>query len=267
MPIPIVTFTTDFGTGSPYVAAMKGVLLRLNPNAHVLDLSHEIPPQNLRLAAFFLAATIPQFPATAIHVIVVDPGVGTDRALLCVNLRGCRMLVPDNGCWCELARRIGGSPDVIRLEETKFWRGTISSTFHGRDILAPVAGHLSLGIDPHLLGPTSSHWEDLKFPQPRISLEHLVGEVLFVDHFGNLITNVPVASLKGLKGEPLVRVGDHKIERHVRTYGEAEPGALVSLVSSFELLEIAERNGNASARLNAGVGTPVVVSCNLAVAR
>jgi S-adenosylmethionine hydrolase len=267
MPIPLVTFTTDFGTGSSYVAAMKGVVLGLNPDAHLVDLTHDIPPQDLCVAAFFLAATIPQFPADAIHVIVVDPGVGTERALLCANLRGHRLLVPDNGCWCELARRIGDSVEVIRLTEPKFWRPTVSSTFHGRDILAPVAGHLSLGIDSRQLGPTVNQWVDLKLPQPRISTEGLVGEVLFVDHFGNLITNIPASSLKDLKGQPLIRVGECKVERHVRAYGEVEPGTLVSLVSSFDLLEIAQRNGNASARLNAGVGTPVVVSCNLAVAR
>src|SRR5258708_2611532 len=143
---PIITLTTDFGEDSPYVAAMKGGILGINSCARLLDLSHQIPPQDVRHASFFLAAAIPYFPSDVLHVIVVDPGVGTDRALLYVVVQGHRLLVPDNGCWTELERGAIGPPKVLRLAEQRYWRQEVSATFHGRDILAPVAGHLSLGL-------------------------------------------------------------------------------------------------------------------------
>src|SRR5262249_28116148 len=138
----IITLTTDFGDDSPYVAAMKGVILGINPRARLVDLSHNIPAQDLRYANFFLAASIPYFPAEAIHVVVVDPGVGTDRALLYVVVDGHRLLVPDNGCWTRPANISAVPPRVIRLAEPRYWRHPVSATFHGRDILAPVAAHL-----------------------------------------------------------------------------------------------------------------------------
>src|SRR5262249_34860862 len=162
----IITLTTDFGEESPYVAAMKGVILGINPNARIVDLSHQIPPQDLDYAAYFLAGAIPSFPPQVVHLIVVDPGVGTERALLYVEADGHRLLVPDNGCWTEL---IGtAAPRVIRLAETHYWRHPVSATFHGRDILAPVAGHLSLGVDPRTLGPEVEKWVRLKLPRPTL---------------------------------------------------------------------------------------------------
>jgi S-adenosylmethionine hydrolase len=257
---PIITLTTDFGTESPYTAAMKGVIFGVNPDARLIDLTHQIGPQNLRHAAFFLAGAIPYFPMQTVHVIVVDPGVGTERPLLYVNVAGHRLLVPDNGCWTELARRIGVAPEVIILKERRFWRESVSSTFHGKDILSPVAGHLSLGIDPHELGPAANRWEDLILPSVLVTESRIQGEVLFVDHFGNMITNITRENLERLGEKISVRVGKTEICRQVRTYGEAEPGAVVTLISSFGLLEIAERNGNVSKRLNAEIGTPVVVT-------
>jgi len=141
-----ITLTTDFGEGSPYVAAMKGVVLALNPNARLLDLSHTIPPQDLYHAAFFLRSALPYFPPGTIHVIVVDPGVGTSRAALYVETAGERLLVPDNGCWTPFAQTVAQPPVVVRLAEPRYWRPHVSATFHGRDIFAPVAAHLSLAL-------------------------------------------------------------------------------------------------------------------------
>src|SRR5436305_6475893 len=166
MPDPIITLTTDFGEDSPYVAAMKGVILGINPAVRLVDLSHQIPPQDVRHAAFFLASAIPCFPLGVIHVVVVDPGVGTDRALLYVDVAGHRLLLPDNGCWTLLARQAERPPSVLRLAESRFWRQVVSATFHGRDILAPVAGHLSLGVEPPSLGPVATSWVELAFPEP-----------------------------------------------------------------------------------------------------
>src|SRR5689334_23663128 len=148
----LVTLTTDFGGGSSYVAAMKGALLTVNPAARLVDLSHDLPPQDLVATAYFLADALPWFPTGTIHVVVVDPGVGTERHLLCVEWRGQHLLVPDNGCWTALIAD-NERPTVHRLAERRFWRPEVSATFHGRDILAPVAGHLSLGVAPADLGP------------------------------------------------------------------------------------------------------------------
>jgi S-adenosylmethionine hydrolase len=257
---PIITLTTDFGEESPYVAAMKGVILSINPSARIVDLSHQIPPQNLHHAAFFLASAIPYFPSVAIHVIVVDPGVGTERALLYVEVAAHRLLVPDNGCWTELPASLDRPVQVIRLAEPRFWRQPVSATFHGRDILAPVAAHLSLGVDPCSLGPQIKEWIRLERRQARLDSERLAGEVVFVDRFGNLITNIPGSALSLLAGPLRFRVGSTELARRVRSYAEAEPGTPVALVSSAEMLEIAVTNGNAAERLGARIGTPVLVT-------
>src|SRR5437660_1471443 len=124
---------------------MKGVILSINPGARPLDLGHAIPPQNLRYAAFFLRSAVPYFPPGTLHVVVVDPGVGTERAALYVEVAGQRLLVPDNGCWTELARAAAEPPRVLHLTEPRYWRAAVSATFHGRDVFAPAAAHLSLG--------------------------------------------------------------------------------------------------------------------------
>jgi len=211
MPDPIITLTTDFGEESPYAAAMKGVILGLNPSARIVDLSHQIPPQNLAYAAFFLAGAIPSFPHEALHVIVVDPGVGTERALLYVEVAGHRLLVPDNGCWTEWTRTANPAPLVIRLAEPRYWRHPVSATFHGRDILAPVAGHLSLGVDPRTLGPQVEEWVRYEPRRPTLDPGCLAGEVMFVDRFGNLITNIPGEALSMLAGTPRFQVGDEEV--------------------------------------------------------
>src|SRR5437764_1036640 len=229
----IITLTTDFGDDSPYVAALKGVILGINPSARLIDLSHQLPPQDLRHAAFFLASAIPYYPPNCIHVLVVDPGVGSKRELLYVELDDHRLLVPDNGCWTWIEQRRGGGAHVIRLTESRFWRQPVSATFHGRDILAPVAAHLSLGIDARLLGPPQDDWVSLERPMPVLEAGKIVGEVLFVDHFGNLSTNIPGEMLARLEASSVrVTVGDHEIQRLARTYDDALRGEPIALVSS-----------------------------------
>jgi S-adenosylmethionine hydrolase len=257
---PLITLTTDFGEGSPYVAAMKGAALSVNPHARLLDLSHSIPPQDLRHAAFFLRAALPYFPPGAIHVVVVDPGVGTERAALYVEVAGRRLLVPDNGCWTELLRDAPRPPMVIRLADPRWWRPEVSATFHGRDVFAPAAAHLSLGLDPVLLGPPADAWVRLEVPAPVLGAEALRGEVVFVDPFGNLITNIPGAAYRGWADRPVrITMGGRRVPRRVRTYGEAPAGTLVALVSSVDTLEVAVTQGSAARELGATVGTEVLV--------
>ncbi len=256
MPAPLVTLTTDFGETSPYVAAVKGVLLTVNPDVRLLDLSHSIGPQDVRHAAFFLAGAVPYFPPGVIHVVVVDPGVGTERPILYVEVGGHRLLVPDNGCWTVLAEQLGGAAVVRRLEERRFWRSAVSATFHGRDIFAPVAGHLSLGVSPEELGPVVTEWVRHEAPRPVRTEAGWEGEVIFVDGFGNLISNLPGAEAAG---GGTVWLGDRRVTRWVRTYGEAEPGTAVALVSSAGLVEVAVVGGSAANQLHAGVGARVAV--------
>ncbi|MBI1913601.1 MAG: SAM-dependent chlorinase/fluorinase [Planctomycetes bacterium] len=263
----LVTLTTDFGEGSPYVAAMKGVLLSANPSARVVDLGHSIPPQDVRHAAFFLASCLPYFPSGTIHVIVVDPGVGTERALLHIEAGGHHLLAPDNGCWTLAAAQLTkASPNlptltVRRLTEPRFWRHPVSSTFHGRDILAPVAAFLSLGGDPKELGCPVAQWVRHDLPAPVLEPQRLAGEVVFVDPFGNLLTNIPGEAFLTLASEAVrVVVGTREGTRVVRTYGEAGRGTLIALVSSCGLLEVAVAEGNAAHELGGAAGTPVVVN-------
>ncbi len=258
MPDPTITLTTDFGAAAPYAAALKGVILALNPAARLVDLTHQIPPQDVRHAAFFLAAAVPYFPPGTLHVVVVDPGVGTDRAILYVEAGGQRLLVPDNGCWTLLA---GESPRVIRLAEPRYWRPVVSDTFHGRDIFAPVAAHLSLGVDPALLGPPAKEWVRLPFPAPRPGVNGIVGAIIFIDDYGNIITNIRA---EGMQAPDLVIAGSASLERGagfrwVRSYGEAEAGALVALVSSTGFFEVAVTGGSAAARLGVKAGDGVTI--------
>ncbi len=258
LPGPVVTLTTDFGEGSPYVAAMKGVLLGINPDVRVLDLSHEIPPQDVRHAAFFLASALPFFPPGVLHVVVVDPGVGTERALLYVEAAGQRLLAPDNGCWTPLVRPDDPPPLVIQLTEPRYWRPTVSATFHGRDILAPVAGHLSLGVDPRQLGVETRDWVRLERRPPVHGPDGWQGEVVFVDRFGNLLTNLPgtVLAEAGIR----IFVDGQEVPQVARTYEQASPGALIALQSSNDALEVALTRGSAAERLRVGVGALVRVT-------
>jgi S-adenosylmethionine hydrolase len=252
--MPTVTLTTDFGDGSAYVAAMKGTLLAVNPAVRLLDLSHRIRPQDLMAAAYFLADALPWFPPKSIHVIVVDPGVGTGRALLCVEWAGQTVLVPDNGCWTPIVQPDSLPPRVYRLEERRYWREDVSSTFHGRDVLAPVAGHLSLGVTPADLGPEVADWVRLTLPQPRLTVDGIRGEVVIVDRFGNLVTNITSAAIEAPGS---VRIDGRATAKWVKTYGDAEPGTLVALIGSAGRLEIAIVNGSAAARLCLEKGAPV----------
>jgi S-adenosylmethionine hydrolase len=257
---PIITLTTDFGSRSPFVAAMKGVILCINPAARIIDLSHDIPPYDLRHTAFFLADALPYFPPGTIHVVVVDPGVGGDRDILYVNVSGQRLLVPDNGCWSLLAEGHAQPLRVIRLREPRFWRPIVCPTFHGRDIFAPVAAYLSLGVSSKELGTVVTQWKQLAWPVPSRRLDGVSGEVIFVDHFGNLISNISTATLAAAGPKATsISLGDVVVPRRVRSYCEASPGDLVALISSNGLLEVAEVQGNAARRLSAGVGAKVRV--------
>jgi hypothetical protein len=256
MTAPFITLTTDFGEADSYVAAMKGVILSINPAARLMDLGHQLPPQDVVHAAFFLAGAVPYFPPGSLHVVVVDPGVGTDRALLYAELGAQRLLAPDNGVLTLLERSLGVRR-LFRLAESRFWRADVSRTFHGRDILAPVAAHLSLGVRPEELGPALTELHRLKFPEPRADAASVRGEVVDIDRFGNLITNIP-ASLISERTSFLAEVCG-RTARSVPAYADASPGELVVLVSSSGLLEVALNQGNGARELAAKRGAAVIL--------
>jgi S-adenosylmethionine hydrolase len=254
---PLITLTTDFGTTSPYVAEMKGVILSINPSATILDLTHSIRPQDLRHANYFLTTAVPYFPPGTIHVCVIDPGVGSERAGLYVKAGDQQLLGPDNGIFSGLIRSADKAAMVRRLADLRYWRQRVSNTFHGRDIFSPVAAHVSLGLDPSLLGPELSEPVELPTHTAVTYGKRWQGEVQFVDDFGNLITNIPACKMKLLPVKVSVAGSTGEVLRWVRTYSDGTTGELVCLFSSDGFFEIAEVNGNAARRL--GVATGAVV--------
>lgn len=254
---PLITLTTDFGESAPYVAAMKGVLCSLNPKARLIDLSHAIRPQDIRHVDYFLGSAVRYFPRGTIHLAVVDPGVGGERKPLLVEVGGQFLVGPDNGLFTSAIRTLGSEPRVRHLCEKRFWREEISETFHGRDIFAPVAGHLSLEVDPAEFGPIVNQWIELPTHSAVCWRDKCEGEISFIDDFGNIITNIPKTRVKALPIRVSLAGGAQEHVRWVRTYADAGPGELVCLFSSDGFFEIAIVRGHAAAKLGAAVGTTV----------
>lgn len=257
-PRMLITLTTDFGTSSPYVAAMKGSLLGVCERVTLVDITHGIAPQNVRQAAVVLADVTPVFPAGTLHVAVIDPGVGTERRMIYAEIGGQRYLAPDNGVLSYLVRN--SAPQVIiELSESRFWRATVSNTFHGRDIFAPVAGHLAQGLAPEQLGRITNQMVCLEWPEPQFRDDELLAEVLYVDSFGNAITNLTIESLQSWLGgaTPVLSIADREISGLQTTYGNRQPGEWIALGDSQGRLELAIVNGNAGATLGIQAGERV----------
>jgi S-adenosylmethionine hydrolase len=259
---PIVTLTTDFGTADAYVAQMKGVLCSLAPTAaRIVDLSHEITPQAVLHAALFMREAVPRFPRGTVHIVVVDPGVGTSRRPLIVEVQGQTLVGPDNGVFSLL---FDGSEKVYALDAARLHASGISPTFHGRDVFAPAAAALAAGKEALSLGTPIDDPVRVALREPRRSPDALHGHVIHIDRFGNLITNLPRASLEELaRGMPLERLRV-AVESHAglplrSRYADVTHGALVALFGSTDLLEVAARNANAASMTKARVGADVVV--------
>ncbi|WP_197527937.1 SAM hydrolase/SAM-dependent halogenase family protein [Posidoniimonas polymericola] len=262
----LITLTTDFGEGSYYVAAMKGVIARINPAAVVVDLTHSIPAQSIAAGAAALAAAAPWFPAGTIHVAVVDPGVGTDRQIVYVELGDWRFVLPNNGLLTRLASMYAASKMVV-IENREHWLPEVSSTFHGRDIMAPVAAKLGLGLCPDSLGPDTLDKPTDKLillPEPRAERvgDRIQGEVVEVDSFGNLITNITSVMLEGAPRDETLQIhcDGHQTMGLYSTYGDQPEMTLIALVGSTDRLELAIVNDSAAAMLGVRAGTPVEVS-------
>lgn len=257
---PLITLTTDFGPGSSYVAQIKGVLLSRCRELDVIDLTHAIPPQDIRRAALFLADVTPRFPPGTLHLAVVDPGVGTSRRLLYAEIGPARYLAPDNGLLSLLLQRQPATL-LITLEDPAYWLAQPSSTFHGRDIIAPVAAHLAQGLAPHKLGPPITDPTLLPWPTVKHQTDVVHGEVLLCDSFGNAITNLTRADLHNF-GPPAnltIQIANQTIRGLTTTYGLAQAGQLIALFDSQDRLEIAQVNGSAADQLRITPGQVVAV--------
>ncbi len=253
---PVVTFLSDFGAGSGYPAQMKGEVLRRRPNAVLVDLSHEVPPFDLLTGALLLEACVPSFPESAVHVAVVDPGVGTARRPVCVvDPAGRRLVGPDNGL---LSPFLGEGAAVFLLADPVLVPRDPSPTFHGRDLFAPVAAWLAGGGDPARLGPRVDDPVRLEGLSPRRTPGALEGACLAADPFGNLLTSIRRSDLEG-RGVAGVKVAGREA-RLVTTFGEGRPGELLALWGSGGRLEIALREGSAALDLGIARGAPVRVA-------
>jgi S-adenosylmethionine hydrolase len=259
-PCGVITLTTDFGHKGPFVATMKGVMLTRFGAARIIDLSHETTVHFPAEAGFWLTRAYPYFPPGTVHVAVVDPGVGTERDIIAVDYDGHVFLAPDNGLLAALAER--PLARVFRLDLSRsaaLGIGSVSATFHGRDIFAPIGAALASGeLSPEALGTLTTTVVPSWVEEPLASGGRLGGTVVAVDNFGNLITNISAEHMARFR-RPRVRAGGRSFALH-RTYGEVSPGEYLALINSFGMLELARAEQSAAEGLGLGRSAPVVVS-------
>jgi S-adenosyl-L-methionine hydrolase (adenosine-forming) len=257
---PIITLTTDFGTRDPFVGIMKGVMLAIAPLARIVDLTHEVPAQNVVAGAHALASATPWFPPGTIHVAVVDPGVGTRRRALAVEAGGAYFVGPDNGV-LSLAAPRAAIRRIVDVSRSRRRLRPVSSTFHGRDVFAPIAAALASGVALDDLGPAVRTMHRVRVPRPRRKGKQLVGTVLWRDGFGNLTTNVTATDLDtaGFRRRRLsITIAGHVVPFRP-SYASVSAGRTVALMNSSNLLEVAVNRGSAAALLDAGPGARVTI--------
>ncbi len=258
----IITLTTDFGTRDANVAVMKAVILGINPLVRLVDISHGIEAQNIAQGSYLLQRAHSHFPPGTIHVAVVDPGVGSDRRAILLETSHAYYLAPDNGLLTSVLREAERDRDPFRafsLTNPEYWLPRVSNVFHGRDIFAPVAAHLSLGVPAESFGEEAEGLITLSQPEIQVGPDRIVGHVAYVDRFGNLLTNIHGLDLLPLGDELEVVVGDRVISGLSRTYSEAQDGTVVAYIDSSTHLAVAEVRGDAAETLGAGEGDVVEV--------
>jgi S-adenosyl-L-methionine hydrolase (adenosine-forming) len=273
----IISLTTDFGLDDGYVGAMKGVISGIVPGVPLIDITHTIKPQDLTAAAYVLWTAIPYYQEQSVHLVVVDPGVGTARRAIASRTPWGVVVGPDNGIFTYLWA--AGEPQLtVALENPRYCRSTISSTFHGRDIFAPAAAHIAAGVPLEELGPVVTHPTKLPLPQLSVSSQSIKGEIIYIDRFGNGITNIgrliwegPVLHLDPAFGDTAPRMinasrvavilpeapSHSDIGQIRRTYGQTAPDQVLALVGGEGMLEIAVNQGHAARALGLRIGAPV----------
>ncbi len=261
----VVTLLTDFGTRDAFVGIMKGVMLGINPRATFVDLTHDIDAQDVVAAALVLRSAVPYFPRGTVHLVVVDPGVGSARRALAIATKQATLVGPDNGVLLPAARLLGleraHAIDIERPATARILRRPISHTFHGRDVFAPVAAHLSAGLALRSLGPPAGDLVEPALPECRAGEREITGAVVHVDRFGNLITNIAASDLARLRrfspDDLSVSIAGMQIRGLVPAYAAVAEGEVLAIVGSWGQLEIAVRGGSAAQRLTARRGTAV----------
>jgi S-adenosylmethionine hydrolase len=250
----VIALLTDFGTSDHFVGAMKGAILSVNPNVTIVDITHEIEPQDVRSAAFSLAACYRDFPAGTIFEVVVDPGVGSDRRGIAASDGGYSFVGPDNGVFSFVLTE---DAEIVELTKVDYFAERVSNTFHGRDIFAPVAAHLSTGVRLEDLGPAINDPVLFEFPKPQITPEGaMAAEVIYIDYFGNLVTNL---TREDLPPGFSLEIRGRRTDKHCEYYAAAGDDEFFSMIGSTGFLEIAANLGSAKELLAAEIGDKISV--------
>jgi hypothetical protein len=247
----IITLTTDFGLKEHYVGAMKGVILSINPDVIIMDITHEIPPRDIFKAAFTLKNFYSYFPPGTIHIAVVDPGVGSKRKPIALEADNNIFIGPDNGVFTFIYRE-SKSVKSFEISNSKYTLPNISSTFHGRDIFAPAAGYLSLGVSVNDLGKRVMKPVRLPIKEPEVKEGKIIGEVIYVDSFGNLITNVAAYLVKP---KSWIYIGGEVIKGISKSYSDVPKGKLLAVIGSGGFVEISVNQGSASELIEGRLGS------------
>ena len=258
---PVIALLTDFGTRDHYAGTMKGVVLGLCPDVTLVDITHDVAAHDVLGGSLELAAAYRYFPAGTIFLVVVDPGVGSTRRGIAAEAGDFKFVAPDNGVLTAVLDELAAKR-VVELTERKYARPTVSRTFEGRDRFAPAAAWIAKGIDLAALGRSAGAIQRLDIPRAASGEGRIDGQVLRVDRFGNLITNIDRKTFEALAGGPLdIRIGAHQVSRMVTTYADASPGEVCALFGSTDHLEIAASGANAAEALDLRRGAAVHVAC------
>jgi S-adenosyl-L-methionine hydrolase (adenosine-forming) len=255
----IITLTTDFGLRDHYVSAMKAVILGISPGVRLVDISHQIPPQDVMAGAWVVKNAAPYFPEGTIHLVVVDPGVGTERIPVALQLGEQFFVGPDNGVFSLIAEN--NDYTACRLTDPSYWRENASNTFHGRDIFAPVAAHLANGVNLEKFGDAVEKLVTYRWATPISDKDGIQGWIVHIDRFGNLISNIPEELIQklNLTGRLKIYVGNTILHQLVKSYGFVEDGEPAAYIGSSGMLEVAINKGNASEMLGVHKGAQISI--------
>ena len=244
---------SDFGSSDPFVGTMKGVLLSKNPGITIIDITHQIPPQDIHTAAFFLMSSMPYMPKGTLFMTIVDPTVGTGRGIIWAKTRNYQFIAPDNGLisWAEEKEKI---EEARFINNTALFSSRISSTFHGRDIIAPVAAAIAKGLPEEKIGPLFSDYRRLPFPRPEKTGNRILGRIIAIDHFGNAISNI---AQRQINARTVFTVSARLIKGLKLTYASVPEGSEMALIGSTGFLEFSVRNGSFARAFGISIGSPV----------
>ena len=258
----LITLTTDFGQDDAFVAIMKGVIYNIAPRVKIVDLCHQIEQGNLIQAAYILKSSWHWFPPKTVHIVVVDPGVGSIRKPLAGGLKGHRFVGPDNGL---LTAALNHSARFYEIANPRYFHRHVSSTFHGRDIFAPVGAWLAKGTALSKMGWKVNNPITLDLPQPKVVQNKISGSIVYIDHFGNLTSNIPMSALKSYfkvnDKSSRIKIGEKKIFELSTFYSQPNRGSIGAIINSWNMLEIFCNGGNAAKRLDLKTGAKITVSC------